>query len=174
MHSGKMKMDLVSSLEILSIEEAVWKQERIHGDKPPLGIRDCGLALLQSRDGTNRLRPFIFGGFCGHSACMHNSVHELCFDPEQVEEKYKWNEVVANESPGGPLKKRGAAAVAFADGDAEQVCVFAGRGPSNSAAHQPPPTEYIPNVYKDVPCWTNELHFVDLKKGKMSTVIYYK
>ena len=168
MHSGKEKMKLVGSLEVLNIEDGVWKQEKIHGDKPPLGIRDCSLALLKCAR-TNRLRPFVFGGFCGHSSCMHNSLHELCYDPEQ--ERYEWNETAANnDAPGQPLKKRNAAAAAYVTDGIEQVCVFAGRGLANAAPHQQSTAEYIHlHMWYDEPCGTNELHFLNLDQGWLTS-----
>ena len=161
MHTGEQKMKLVSSLDVLNMDQGVWKQEKIYGDKCPLGIRDGGLALLKSSTGPKRLRPFLFGGYCGHGTCVYNSVHELCFDPER--ERYEWSEIAHDDAEGHPLKKRSAAAVAFAADGREQVCVFAGHGPSNSAIHQSPPTKYFPTSrVPGVICWTNELHFLDV------------
>ena len=135
---------MLTLIVITCLQQWVWQQKHTIGS-PPLGVYYCGFTVVGSR-------VLVFGGGCGHRACYHNSLHELDTTI------FKWKELAPNEAEGAPIKKCACGLVAHSIGGEEQLCVFGGFGPLNSASHQTT-AKYVKNTH-DIrgDGWTNEFH----------------
>ena len=129
----------------MSLQQWVWQQEPTKGS-PPLGVYYCGFSVVGKR-------VVVYGGYCGHFNCYHNSLHELDITI------LKWKKLAPNEAKGAPIKKYGCGMVAHSNGGEEQLCVFGGYGPLNSASHQTT-AEYVEDTrsYGLAIGWTSEFH----------------
>ena len=90
----------------------------------------------------------VYGGWCGHDKCYHNSLHEL--NTISLE----WTVLAPSEAEGAPMKKCGCGIVVYSRSGEEQLCVFGGIGLLNSASH--PTAQYKDDG--DGIGRTNELH----------------
>ena len=126
------------------LQQWVWQHKKTTGS-PPLGVHSCGFTVVCSR-------VVVYGGHCGHGDCFHNSLHEL--DTTIL----KWKELSPNEAEGAPIKKCSCGMVAHSNGGEEQVCVFGGYGPLNSASHQKRAEYFADTRGTHGLGWTNEFH----------------
>ena len=92
----------------------------------------------------------MYGGYCGHGDCYHNSLHEL--NTISLE----WTVLAPSEAEGAPMKKYGCGIVVYSRCGEEQLCVFGGYGLLNSASH--PTARYEDEDDDDKRGYTNELH----------------
>ena len=54
---------------VVYLQEWVWQQKHTTGS-PPLGIYQCAFTVVGRR-------VVVYGGYCCHDDCYHNSLHEL-------------------------------------------------------------------------------------------------
>ena len=128
----------------MNLQQWVWQQEYTTGS-PPLGMDSCGFTVVGRR-------VVVYGGYCRHTGCYHNSLHEL--DTTIL----KWSELTPDEAEGAPIKKYDCGVVAHSSGGEEQLCVFGGYGLLNSAMHQAT-AEYVEDTRDKLgDGWTNEFH----------------
>ena len=118
----------------------MWQQKHTTGS-PPHGIFNCAFAVVGRR-------VVVYGGYCGHDTCYHNSLHEL--NTITLE----WTVLAPSEATGAPMKKDGCGIVVYSRSGEEQLCVFGGYGLLNSASH--PTARYKDDYYGRG--YTNELH----------------
>ena len=125
------------------LQQWVWHQEHTTGS-PPLGLSNCGFTVVDRR-------VVVYGGYCGHGFCYHNSLYELDIAT------LSWSELVPIEAEGAPMRKSGCGVVAHSSGGEEQLCVIGGFGELNKPSQQPA-AEYV--EYTNYPGlgWTNEFH----------------
>ena len=90
----------------------------------------------------------MYGGWCGHDHCYHNSLHEL--NTTNLE----WTVLAPSEAEGAPMEKYGCGIVVYSRSGEEQLCVFGGIGLLKSASH--PTAQYKPAG--GGLGYTNELH----------------
>ena len=93
----------------------------------------------------------MYGGYCGHDYCYHNSLCEL--DTTTL----RWTELAPSEAEGAPLKKYGCGMVAHSSGGEEQLYVIGGCGLLNSSSRQRA-AMYVESVNQPGQGWTNEFH----------------
>ena len=121
---------------VVYLQEWVWQQKHTTGS-PPLGIGRCAFTVVGRR-------VVVYGGYCGHGDCYHNSLHEL--NTINLE----WTVLAPSEAEGAPMKKDACGIVVYSRSGKEQLCVFGGWGLLNTAAQ-----------YEEVGggrWYTNELH----------------
>ena len=118
----------------------MWQQKHTTGS-PPHGIFNCAFAVVGRR-------VVVYGGYCGHDTCYHNSLHEL--NTITLE----WIVLAPSEAAGAPMKKDGCGIVVYSRSGEEQLYVFGGYGLLNSASH--PTARYKDDYYGRG--YTNELH----------------
>ena len=118
----------------------MWQHKHTTGPAP-LGISRCAFTVVGRR-------VVVYGGYCGHDDCYHNSLHEL--NTINLE----WTVLAPSEAEGAPMKKCGCGIVVYSRSGEEQLCVFGGYGLLNSASH--PAAQYEVEVYGTGS--TNELH----------------
>ena len=111
---------------------------------PPLGVYQCGFTVVGRR-------VVVYGGYCGHGDCFHNSLHEL--DTTIL----RWTQLAPSGAEGAPLKKLGCGMVTHSSGGEEQLCVFGGYGALNSSSHQPT-AQCVESTSYPGRGWTNEFH----------------
>ena len=92
----------------------------------------------------------VYGGWCGHDRCYHNSLHEL--NTINLE----WSVLASSEAEQTPIKKCRCGIVEYSSGGEEQLCVFGGYGVLNSAASHP--TAQYEEYGDGNRVYTNELH----------------
>ena len=136
-------MPIRSASVFAYLQKLEWQQEQTTGS-PPLGMRGCGFAVMGKR-------VVIYGGYCGHGGCWHNSLHEL--DTTTLQ----WKELAPSDAEGAPMKKSDCNMVAYISGGKEKLCVFGGFGNLKSAIHQPSAI-YTPLTNQQSFGYTNELH----------------
>ena len=120
-----------------------WSVQQTKGD-PPLGVAWCAYTVVGKR-------IIIYGGFCQHDNCYHNTLHEL--DTSIL----TWRQLAASDAPGAPMKKWNSGLVAYnSSGDPEKLAVFGGYGELKQTQ---PHSEYVKNKYikGNFGC-TNEIH----------------
>ena len=127
---------------VVHLQEWVWQQKHTTGS-PPLGIANCAFTVVGRK-------VVVFGGYCGHDDCYHNSLHEL--NTINLE----WTVLAPSEAEGAPMKKCRCGIVVCSINGEEQLCVFGGYGLLNSTSH---PTAQYKNV-GDGKVSTNELHIL--------------
>ena len=94
----------------------------------------------------------VYGGYCGHPGCYHNSLHEL----NTV--NFEWTLLAPSDAKGAPMKKASCGIVLhYRDGE-EQTCVFGGHGMLESASHQTAHYEMQGVVGGHKIVFTDELH----------------
>jgi len=125
------------------LQQWVWQQEHTTGS-PPLGVYGCGFTVVGRR-------VVVYGGWCGHGSCYHNSLCEL--DTATL----RWSELAPSEAEGAPMKKRGCGVVAHSSGGEEQLCVIGGYGELNKASQQPA-AQYVESTKYPGRGYTNEFH----------------
>ena len=120
----------------------MWQQKHTTGS-PPLGIEWCAFTVVGRR-------VVVYGGYCGHDECYHNSLHELSTI------NLEWTVLAPSEAEGAPMKKCGCGIVVYNRSGEEQLFVFGGTciGLLNSASH--PTAQYEDD--DDGRVYTNELH----------------
>ena len=125
---------------VVYLQEWAWQQKHTTGS-PPLGIHNCAFTVVGRK-------VVVYGGYCGHGDCCHNSLHEL--NTINLE----WTVLVPSEAEGAPMKKCHCGIVVYSRSGEEQLCVFGGYGLLNSASH---PTAQYEEVGHGR-WYTNELH----------------
>ena len=91
----------------------------------------------------------MYGGYCGHGDCYHNSLHEL--NTLTLE----WTVLAPSEAKGAPMEKFRCGIVVYSRNGEEHLCVFGGLGLLNSASH--PTAQYEDGGIGGLG-YTNELH----------------
>ena len=124
------------------MQEWVWQQKDTKGS-PPLGISACAFTVVDRR-------VVVYGGYCGHYACYHNSLHELNIV------NLKWTVLAPSDAEGAPMKKASCGIVLHCSDGEEQTCVFGGHGILKSASHSTAQHE-IEDIKGGIG-FTNELH----------------
>ena len=125
------------------MQQWVWQQEHTVGS-PPLGVYQCGFTVVGRK-------VVVYGGYCGHGDCWHNSLCELDMTT------LRWTEMAPSEAEGAPLKKQSCGMVAHSSGGGVQLCVFGGYGLLKSSTH-PPASVYAESTKYPGNGWTNEFH----------------
>ena len=118
-----------------------WSVHHTKGD-PPLGVAWCAYTVVGKR-------IIIYGGFCQHDNCYHNTLHEL--DTSIL----TWRQLAASDASGAPMKKWDCGLVAYnSTGDPEKLAVFGGYG---ELIETQPHSEYsrVPGYDRHI---TNEIH----------------
>ena len=145
MHAVCLALITVARVFFVHLQKFEWQQEQTTGS-PPLGVCGCGFAVVGKR-------VIVYGGYCGHGECWHNSLHEL----DTATQPPQWRELVSDDAKGAPVKKSDCGMVVFNSDGEEQQCVFGGFGNLCSATHQPCAT-YAPLAKYPNCGYTNELH----------------
>ena len=147
-HDSAEKRQFFSGVEVFDVNTGCWEQHTTSGT-PPLGV--AGYSCFAVR---NELH--YFGGWCGHSACYHNSVHTLSTSTLQ------WRMLAPSTTDSGaPMQKQWCGMVHFTDGEEDLLYVVGGYG---RVIPSPPQhrAQYQKLIY-DVR--TNEQHIFSLTKS---------
>ena len=131
----------------------MWQQKHTTGS-PPLGIEYCAFTVVGRR-------VVVYGGWCGHDECYHNSLHELNTINLQ------WTMLAPSVAEGAPMKKCRCGIVVYSRSGQEQLCVFGGYGLKNSASH---PTAQYEDIGDGTTVYTNELHMFTSGKQYVHTL----
>ena len=122
-----------------------WAQKQTAGD-PPLGVAWCAFTVVGKR-------IILYGGYCQHDYCYHNSLHELDTGTAMP----TWKQLADDDEPGAPMKKWDCGLAAF-DFTGEMISVFGGYGDLKLKQPQAG-ASYFKNDYITVASgWTNEIH----------------
>ena len=140
-------------LSIVCLQECMWQKKDTKGS-PPLGISGCAFTVVGRR-------VVVYGGYCGHPGCYHNSLHEL--NTINLE----WTVLAPSEAEGAPMKKASCGIVLHCRDGEEQTCVFGGHGLLDSSSH---PTAQYEDGGGGIG-YTNELHI--FSSGEHTLIIYY-
>ena len=101
------------SCSFFLIKKLQWSVQHTKGD-PPLGVSWCAYTVVGKK-------IIIYGGYCQHDYCYHNTLHEL--DTSVL----TWRQLAASDAPGAPMKKWDCGLVAYGN-DSEKLAVFGGYG----------------------------------------------
>ena len=129
-----------------------WIQKKTTGD-PPLGVAWCAFTVVGKR-------IIIYGGYCQHDDCYHNSLHELDTGTDTL----TWKQLAYDDEPGAPMKKWDCGLAAF-DFTGEMISVFGGYGDLKQSQAG---AKYFKIDYKTG--WTNEIHC--FKSGNSTWVFF--
>ena len=116
-----------------------WTQKKTTGDPPP-GLAEGCCAVVGDV-------MYVFGGYDG--SMFYNDVHSLDTSSDTLE----WNEVEARNRYEGPICKAGCGLVAVNE---QTLACFGGLGIVSTRSG----TNYANECE-----WTNEFHFLDVRKG---------
>ena len=122
----------------------MWQEKHTTGSAP-LGVVGCAYTVVGER-------LIVYGGYCGHSYCYHNSLHEL--NTTSLE----WTVLAPDEAERAPMKKSGCGMAVYRS---EGVCVVGGYGLLATGTH---PTAQYKNDLSDDIGYTNELHIFKSSK----------
>ena len=128
-----------------------WSVQYTKGD-PPLGVAWCAYTVVGER-------IIIYGGYCQHDYCYHNTLHEL----DTSQSILTWRQLAAGDAFGAPMKKWNCGLVAYSE-NPEKLAVFGGYGELKQSQ---PHSEYIKNEF--IPAnsgCTNEIHCFMIKSGE--------
>ena len=149
-HDSAKKRALLFSVEVFNVDTGCWEQCTTRG-APPLGV--AGYSCVAVRNAL-----CYFGGWCGHGACYHNSVHTLSTSTLQ------WRMLAPTTSEdGAPMKKSGCGVVHFTDEEEDLLFVVGGYGPTPSSHQRGAQYKQV----KDEDCVrTNEQHIFCLSTSE--------
>ena len=118
-----------------------WMKKKTTGD-PPLGVSWCAFTVVGKR-------IIIYGGYCQHGYCYHNSLHELDTGTDTL----TWKQLADDDEPGAPMKKWDCGLAAFSG---EMISVFGGYGDLKRSQTG---ATYVKNDTIPADCgWMNEIH----------------
>ena len=154
-HDSPEKREFLSRVEILHLASGGWECRTSHGT-PPLAISSYACFAIDTN-------VYYFGGFCGHSDCFHNSIHQLSIPSLQ------WTELAPTTSDEDtPMKKSACGMVAFKELDEDILFVVGGWGSVVAAGRQKGPWRY--ETKSNLPA-TNEQHMFSLSTSKCLLIL---
>lgn len=130
------------------LQEWVWHQKQTTGPAP-LGVRHCAFTVVGKR-------LIVYGGYCCHSGCYHNSLHEL--NAPSLE----WTVLAPNVTERAPMQK---ISCGIAVRNTEDVYVVGGYGLLSTGTHPTAQYKEMPEMDDDIG-FTNELHLFSSSEQK--------
>ena len=144
-HDSEEKRAMCSVMEVCHLASGRWEQKPTTGT-PPLGVIGYAAAAIGNE-------IFYYGGYCGHSGCMHNSLFSFNVDT------FNWKELSPTTPHHGPWMKWYCDMVAVQLDGEDYLVVIGGTGPPNNNTPKQPGAQYSDRI-------CNEIHYYKLSSGQ--------